>query len=247
MNENRVGKFEKPYMTVAFKYCGSDSPNSVTLTEDVAVQKSTTLSISLKFTYRKFHSSGRVVRVLKQMVGSQNQPMMLTGHMCPMPYTFSQCQWDTCANPSSGSITVTCSAFAMQPSRRGRCRDYLKIGKTKYCGSDGPNSVAVTVRRFLKISFKSDRRLNNLGFTCTATVGGTVVTLPPVVTNPPSGRCVCGKANRGTRIVGGQTTEVNEYPWQVALVSRGSSGVFCGGSLINDRWVLTAAHCTQSG
>ncbi|CAL4186022.1 unnamed protein product, partial [Meganyctiphanes norvegica] len=117
----------------------------------------------------------------------------------------------------------------------------------RFCGSDGPNSVEITSRRGLKIWFRSDRRLNDVGFTCTATVAGTVVTQPPVVTNPPSGRCVCGKANRGTRIVGGQTTEVNEYPWQVALVSRGSNGVYCGGSLINDRWVLTAAHCTQSG
>ncbi|CAL4132541.1 unnamed protein product, partial [Meganyctiphanes norvegica] len=124
----------------------------------------------------------------------------------------NSCGWKFRANPSSASITVTCSAFTLQPSRRGRCRDYLKLGKTKYCGSDGPNSVTVTVRRILKISFKSDRRLNNLGFTCTATIDGTVVTLPPVVTNPPSGRCVCGKANRGTRIVGGQTTETNYYP-----------------------------------
>merc|ERR1711955_67637 len=122
--------------------------------------------------------------------------------------------------------------------------------RERYCGTSGPSSV--TGGRYANVRFRSDRSRSFAGFTCTASVGGTVVTNPPVtsapVTNPPvTGRCVCGVANRATRIVGGQTTEVNEYPWQVALVGRGSSSVFCGGSLINDRWVLTAAHCTQSG
>ncbi|CAL4068337.1 unnamed protein product, partial [Meganyctiphanes norvegica] len=56
--------------------------------------------------------------------------------------------------------------------------------------------------------------------------------------------CVCGTVNRVQLIVGGITTEENEYPWQVALVAQDSNFVNCGGSLINDRWVLTAAHCT---
>ena len=50
--------------------------------------------------------------------------------------------------------------------------------------------------------------------------------------------------NRATRIVGGQETEVNEYPWQVGLVFPSSKVPFCGGSIISDRHIMTAAHCT---
>ncbi|CAL4213582.1 unnamed protein product, partial [Meganyctiphanes norvegica] len=50
--------------------------------------------------------------------------------------------------------------------------------------------------------------------------------------------------NRGTRIVGGVETEVNEYPWMVALAwSSSYSSAFCGGSIIHEEYILTAAHC----
>eukprot|EP00091_Calanus_sinicus_P006943 TRINITY_DN17774_c0_g1_i1.p1 TRINITY_DN17774_c0_g1~~TRINITY_DN17774_c0_g1_i1.p1 ORF type:complete len:140 (+),score=19.74 TRINITY_DN17774_c0_g1_i1:255-674(+) len=53
--------------------------------------------------------------------------------------------------------------------------------------------------------------------------------------------CKCGLARRNSRIVGGEETEVNEYPWQVLIFS--DKGYYCGGSLISNLWILTAAHC----
>jgi len=43
------------------------------------------------------------------------------------------------------------------------------------------------------------------------------------------------------RITNGSPAIRGQFPWQVALVINGAS--FCGGSLISNRWVLTAAHC----
>jgi secreted trypsin-like serine protease len=49
------------------------------------------------------------------------------------------------------------------------------------------------------------------------------------------------------RIVGGTTAEAGEYPWQVAVLkTQGQSLYFiCGGTLMADRRVVTAAHCTS--
>jgi len=61
---------------------------------------------------------------------------------------------------------------------------------------------------------------------------------------PTTSDCVCGVARRRTRIVNGVEVEVNELPWQAGLVSYDSSYVTCGGTLVSDQWVVTAAHCT---
>ncbi len=58
-------------------------------------------------------------------------------------------------------------------------------------------------------------------------------------------------AARPEKIIGGSTIDITEVPWQVGLINRNQNtgdgtvynGQFCGGSIINEQWVITAAHC----
>jgi len=43
------------------------------------------------------------------------------------------------------------------------------------------------------------------------------------------------------RVVGGVEAVPHSWPWMVSLQADGRH--FCGGSLINNQWVVTAAHC----
>ncbi|KAF7271097.1 trypsin-1-like [Rhynchophorus ferrugineus] len=57
----------------------------------------------------------------------------------------------------------------------------------------------------------------------------------------------CGqRANqRKTRVVGGSDAEKAEFPWIVSITRRGNH--FCGGTLINKKYVMTAGHCLCTG
>uniref|UniRef100_A0A8C9AAW5 Coagulation factor IX n=1 Tax=Prolemur simus TaxID=1328070 RepID=A0A8C9AAW5_PROSS len=44
-----------------------------------------------------------------------------------------------------------------------------------------------------------------------------------------------------TRVVGGENAKPGQFPWQVIL--NGKIDAFCGGSIVNEKWVVTAAHC----
>ncbi|XP_076245949.1 trypsin-1 [Calliopsis andreniformis] len=57
----------------------------------------------------------------------------------------------------------------------------------------------------------------------------------------------CGQGKTGTRtgkLVGGQDATPHEFPWMVSISRKG--GHFCGGTILNSRFVLTAAHCLCS-
>ena len=64
------------------------------------------------------------------------------------------------------------------------------------------------------------------------------------VTLSTIGLATGGFSGSASAIIDGADTSVADNPWQVALTSPDGEQ-FCGGSLVSERVVVTAAHCTQ--
>jgi len=142
----------------------------------------------------------------------------------------------------------------------------------KFCGTDGPNGVR-TSGNSATVNFKTDSSINRPGFKINVKVAKCPAGVNSCPNHEdvcmssnawcnghqdcPDGadeECPdlgdCGKSaipqltqdSKGHKIVGGIEAAPHSWPWQIAFLS--STGFqFCGGSIISDRWIMTAAHC----
>lgn len=51
----------------------------------------------------------------------------------------------------------------------------------------------------------------------------------------------CGEVEGVDRIVGGEDTAIEHWPWQVSL--QWNHQHICGGALVSTQWIISAAHC----
>merc|ERR1719394_2296534 len=162
----------------------------------------------------------------------------------------AKCNWKIKV-PANEEVHIWCETFDLLKG------DFLRVvGATSKLYGSFPNGFgeilpASSAERTLKFQFQSNKKKNAGGFRCQIvalapnTGSGSGLTTAGSGSSVP-GTCQCGIKGgaANSRIVGGQETEENEYPWQVALVSTWNSHYpWCGGTLISSTHVLTAAHC----
>ncbi|KAG7274832.1 hypothetical protein CRUP_038805 [Coryphaenoides rupestris] len=72
--------------------------------------------------------------------------------------------------------------------------------------------------------------------------------MSPIAGSYPGLKCGAaggrGPMDQALRVVGGTEAHYGSHPWLVSLKSKGSH--FCGGAVLTEGWVMTAAHCFTS-
>ncbi|KAL3996601.1 hypothetical protein ACER0C_009257 [Sarotherodon galilaeus] len=167
--------------------------------------------------------------------------------------------------PSSRIIHVAFTHFELQAvNLLGNCVDYVEVinGETmaslgRFCGFAPPPLINIPSNTVV-IRFLSNGASQEKGFRGYWTTDTSIFpTLPPLPSNPWDNITIiwpenCGnpevKPSRATvRVVNGVEAIPHSWPWQVSMQASPFSPIpymhGCGGSLIHEEWILTAAHC----
>ncbi|OXA51718.1 Transmembrane protease serine 6, partial [Folsomia candida] len=149
---------------------------------------------------------------------------------------------------------IRCRSIQLHGEDGEECEDsYLEIsdgwgGNHRVCGKSSLDKRGVRASYGARDLFITVKGHSGGKVQCEASCGlGRKGVLPDLLSKTKKkkidNRCVCGIQNLDDRIVNGEDAKKFEFPWQGAVVETGTREPTCGSALINDRWILTAAHC----
>lgn len=132
--------------------------------------------------------------------------------------------------PSNSRLKIACQADMFRSCLRNKLGVASPIGSKILCRKTTYNEVFdASIIRLSYISWVYS--YYNRGVKCVVSID-----------QPRMPQCQCG-IRKSPRIVGGTEAKPNSIPWQALLRRRSDLSHFCGGSMIDNRFILTAAHC----
>ncbi|XP_055912024.1 phenoloxidase-activating factor 3-like [Eupeodes corollae] len=162
--------------------------------------------------------------------------------ICLQQIIFVTCE----SNPQKQNVTVTtscksgecvatssCQILRSAMSLQSISKEVIDIVKQQRCGNRESRNVCCTD---LALELVNNNILANV------TDPNSTGALVQLMTTP------CGISDSSDRILNGETAFLFEFPWMALLEYNTTAGrnFLCAGSLISDRYILTAAHCFAS-
>jgi len=163
----------------------------------------------------------------------------------------SECTW-WLKSEKDARIKITCDSVTTQACVDEKYFDFILLSPSwewktfvVLCGNYGANLKnpykITSTTNLAAIHFRSSSKNQFQGFSCKWTVQR-AATVPYSKEGRFNGQEGCGTVQLD-RIVGGNNTKPLEFPWMVGLSFNATW--FCGGSLVSEKHILTAAHCTH--
>lgn len=151
------------------------------------------------------------------------------------PYRYSgenDCRWIA---TSQHRVQLECTVVDL-PSSLGCTGDHLSVMQSpyetnRYCGN-----------KTFTVTSDSETMVINFRSPLTSSGGSFLCRLWAVKKVEYNDNCACGWKNP-TRITGGVEAGVNEFPMMAGILSIELYSLYCGGTIISYKHVLTAAHC----
>ncbi|XP_046850551.1 chymotrypsinogen B-like isoform X3 [Xenia sp. Carnegie-2017] len=158
--------------------------------------------------------------------------------------TYSTWMKDNCKFSCGHCLCKNRHVFCASWLRRGECKinpNYMLINCQLSCGVCSIKTTKRPVSR-TKPTHKVTTKIKPTTASRTKPTHKVTTTIKPTTDGPRT----CGRSSTAlSRIVGGTYSNIGRWPWHAALRSCRNCSLlpFCGGTLVNNDWVVTAAHC----